>query len=48
MTRDVLNKLDKKEQGSQQCAQQVQTMLQNLRCHLEIEQCSPDAFAFEQ
>jgi hypothetical protein len=48
MTRDVLNKLDKKEQGSQQCAQQVQTMLQNLRRHLETEQGSPDAFAFEQ
>ena len=48
MTRDVLNKLDKKEQGSQQCAQQVQTMLQNLRRQLETEQGSPDAFAFEQ
>ena len=48
MTRDVLNKLDKKEQGSQQCAQQVQTMLQNLRRHLETEQGSPDALAFEQ
>jgi len=48
MTREVLKKLDKNEQGSQQCAQQVQTMLQNLRRQLETEQGSPDAFAFEQ
>jgi Mg2+ and Co2+ transporter CorA len=48
MTREVLKKLDTSEQGSQQCAQQVQTMLQNLRRQLEAEQGSPDALAFEQ
>jgi hypothetical protein len=48
MTREVLKKLDKNEQGSQEGAQQVQIMLQNLRRQLETEQGSPDAFVFEQ
>ena len=48
MTREVLKKLDKNEQGSQEGAQQVQIMLQNLRCQLETEQGLPDTFVFEQ